>query len=123
MMLLAMGLEGLTPDARDLASSWLLGTLASTTETTRFIDLAHSPLHDPGSTDPEDGRPGEVCTRIDLAFSVRVRHEEGVARLSLPLVRITFVPRGPEPCRLTRSSRMVERRAESLIPALCRFLC
>lgn len=123
MLLVAMGLQAFTPDPCDLSSSWLLILLASTGDSTQPTDFGLAPIHVPGSQDHDDGGPGELCIKIDLAAGLRARHDVGDAFF------LTAIDRSPNVAGLAgfrgsiRSPSAVDRGVDDLIPVLCRFLC
>ncbi len=123
MLLVAMGLQAITPDPCDLSSPWLLGLLASAVDSGAPVDSQTGSMPWPGPTDHDDGGPGAPGINRGLATSLRIRLGEGssgdfVALDPTPRVSGTTGPRAP-----IRSTFPIERWADGLIPVLCRFLC
>ena len=122
-LLVAMGLQAITPDPCDLSSPWLLDLLASASDSGNPVNSRPAPMPMPGPTDHDDGGPDTLGIKLDLAAAVRVRLGESSAGFFVvldpsPQATGTPGPRGP-----IRSPSVVERWADGLIPVLCRFLC
>jgi hypothetical protein len=123
ILLIAMAIQGLTPDYSNLASSWLLRLVTSGSADSRAADGGSAPLPTPVPRGDHDGIPGEVCAEASDRDAPRVRVGAG-DRPGAP-----FLPVGP----LDRPSRsaprpsippgVVTRGSDGLIPSLCRFLC
>jgi hypothetical protein len=123
VLLVAMTIQGLTPDDGNLASSWLFRVVsaAPVDDTAAGGDPASIPT--PLRDGDDDGVPGEICRAVAAASSLRGRLDGG-GRL-----RIRFLPAGP----LERPTRSAPRSLhppgpgprgpDGLIPSLCRFLC
>jgi hypothetical protein len=122
ILLVAMAIQGLTPDQSDLASSRLLRLVLSGLAGSRS-DGGPAPSSIPTPRGQDDGVPGEICATVAAGVASRVRLDTG----GPPHVHV--LPVGILD-HLTRSAlhplrrpRVVAWGADGLIPSLCRFRC
>jgi hypothetical protein len=120
ILLIAMALQGLTPDCSNLASSMLLRLVSSGLAESRAADGC-TPLPIPRGD--QDGIPGEVCGEASDRDATRVRLDAD----GRPCVR--FLPVGLLD-QLSRSAPLsslltsvVLRWPDGLNAPFCRFLC
>ena len=123
MLLVAMGLQAITPDPCDLCSPWLLGLLVSAIDSVEPVDSQTGSMPWPGSADHDDGGPGAPGLKRDLTTSLRVRLVEGSSGDFVVLNPTPRVSGTTGPRAAIRSTFPIERWADGLIPVLCRFLC
>jgi hypothetical protein len=123
ILLVAMAIQGVTPDCDNLVSSRLLRLIASGWTGGPAADGASTPMQTPIPPDDGDGDPGLFCSKVAAGCALRVRLDTGDRRF-IHFIPIHF---------LERSSRSVPRPfdppgvalrgSDSLYACLCRFLC
>ncbi len=123
LLLVAMGLQAITPDPCDLSSPWLLDLLALAGDSGKPVDPRPTPIPMPGPTDHDHDNPGAPGIKFDLAAAERVPHGERSAGFFVVLDPTPHLTGTPGPRGPIRSPSPVERWADGLIPVLCRFLC
>jgi hypothetical protein len=123
VLLVAMTIQGLTPDGGNLASSWLFrlvsaGPVEGLATGGDPISIP-APLHD----GDDDGVPGELCRPVGAETALRVRLDDG-SRLRIPFLPAGLLERsGRSATRSLHPPGPVPRGPAGLIPSLCRFLC
>jgi hypothetical protein len=123
ILLVAMAIQGLTPDDGNLASSWLL-RLVSAVPTDDMAQDGQAPsMPTPPRGCDDDGVPGEFCRGVAAVTALRIRLDDG-SRL-----RIYFLPAGLPDWPTRSGARSVYpaglflRGPNGLIPSLGRFRC
>jgi hypothetical protein len=118
ILLVALAIQGVTPDFRNLSSPWLLRILDW-----EMGDLAFGKDSEPLPVENHDDGPSDVCAPGSMHNSLRL-HRDSVGRLAAE-----FTPIGPSE-RLIRSSVLsfhphilARHGGDDLIRSLCRFLC
>jgi hypothetical protein len=123
IVLLAMAIQGLTPDSASLASPWLLRmiTPAPVDGLAAGNGSSSTPKQLHGSKDSDVA--GVICQPGAAVSAPSVRLDDD-RRLSSPFLAASLRERPirSAPCSL-RSRGLVQRWPEGLIPSLCRFLC
>jgi hypothetical protein len=120
ILLLAMAIQGLTPDYRNLASSWLLRFVTSISADVPLADGDPSPMPAPLQS---EGGPCEICRMVTAETALRIRSDDG-NRLCISFLIATLLER---PIRSAPRSRrllgVIPPRSDGLVPSLCRFQC
>jgi hypothetical protein len=123
ILLVAIAIQGLTPDHASLASTWLLRCVALGSPDHWAADDGAAPMPTPIHAGDHDVVPGEFCSNMSAESSLRVRLDTG-GRLSIHLIPIGLLerpnrsdPRSPCPIGVVRWG------FGGLIRSLCRFLC
>lgn len=122
LLLIAIALQGLTPDPRDLASAWLLGFLVPETAPSRPVDSGPVPSPTRLPVGQDDGGLGELCVKPEPASGSRARIE-GDGHLPPVVAVARFEPGASSPRLPLRPPSVLDRWADGLLPYLCRFLC
>lgn len=122
VLLVAMAIQGLTPDGRNLASPWLLRLIG-----TGPAHVAAASSHDPRPTplhgEDHDGTTGYFCEAVAPAAAIRVRLQDGEPSDALsPAGALVEWARRPS-CRSIPPPGPISRGPHGLISSLCRFLC
>ena len=117
-LLIALAIQGFTPDFRDLASRWLIKLL--TCNSTAFtMDVGSSRHH--GENHREG--PDHVCSPASVDASLRTRLDNG----SRPFAAFTpLKPYGgwvPLVHVFSRRLGIATRERHDMIRSLCRFVC
>ena len=117
-LLIAMAIQGVTPDFRNLSSPWLFRIL-----TWESADLAGGKDSDSLPVEDHDKGPDEVCAANGMDAILRLRFDVGSRDAS------EFTPVRPSE-RLIRSTTLSfhphiisMQGGDDLIRSLCRFLC
>ena len=123
VLLVAMAIQGLTPDDGNLASSWLFRLVSAGPAGGMVAGGDASSMPTPLRGGDDDGLPGEWCRTVAAEAALRGRLDVG-SRLCLPFLPAGLLerptrsaPRSPHPLGLIRHG------PHGLIPSLCRFLC
>lgn len=123
VLLVAMAIQGLTPDDGNLASSLLLRLVSAgpADGTARRGDASSMPPPLHGGDD--DDLPGEFCRTAAAGNVLRARLDDGV-RLRLPFLSAGLLDRQNRsaPCS-SLALGLVPRAPDGLIPSLGRFRC
>ncbi len=122
VLLVAMAIQGLTPDGGNLASPWLLrliGTGPADVTAARSDDARPTPLHG----EDGDDTSGNLCEAVAPAAAMRVRLQDGGRPCpSFSAADLGEWPRRPAPRSIPPSGPNL-RGPHGLISSLCRFLC
>jgi hypothetical protein len=123
VLLVAMAVQGLTPDDGNLASSLLLRLVSAGPAGDMALHDDASSLPPPLHGGDENGVPGAFCRTVAVGGALRVRLDDGTR------TRLPFLPAG----LLDRPNRSAPRSILApgpvplapggLIPALGRFRC
>ena len=123
VLLVAMAIQGLTPDDGNLASSWLFRLVSAGTGRRHGRGRRASSMPTPLRGGDDDGLPGEWCRTVAAEAALRGRLDVG-SRLCLQFLPAGLLerparsaPRSPHPPGLIRHG------PDGLILSLCRFLC
>ncbi len=123
IVLLAMAIQGLTPDSASLASPWLLRMITPAPVDGLAADKASSSMPKPLHGSTEGGAAGVICQPGPAESAPRVRLDDD-RRLSIPFLAASLRDRPIRSApRSLRSRGLVQRWPDRLIPSLCRFLC
>lgn len=123
ILLIAMAIQGLTPDHFDLASPWLLRLVTSEPVDGGTAGSGPAPTSLPIPGGQDGGVPGAICatSTLDLVTRDRLDPDGRPCLHGQPSPFLGWWRRSTSPaCRLPGLS---PRGSEGLIPALCRFLC
>lgn len=121
VLLVAMAIQGLTPDCGSLASSWLLRVVSSWS-TDGLIEEG-DPSSRPSPPRDDVGDPGETWGTVGANIASRIRLDDQGPLLSM-LLPAGLLERPARPaCRSLLPASPVVRGPGGLISALCRFVC
>lgn len=123
ILLVAMAIQGLTPDHGDLASPRLLRHVISELAGSRSAEGGPSPSPVSVPRGEDDGAPGEICTKVD----VRALRRAGLDAGFRPWAGGSPMVGSDRPTRSVRVPRsilgVVVPGPDALILSLCRLLC
>ncbi len=118
-LLVAMAIQGLTPDSGDLASSWLLRLVASGPADAPAEDGAPAPIH---RGDQHD-LPGAIGPAIAAKSLPRGRLDDG-GRIGLHFLSASPLARpGRSAPRSLDPPGVVPPESDERLSSLCRFRC
>jgi hypothetical protein len=118
IVLIAVAIQGLTPDFRNLSSPWLFRIV-----TWELVDLAggHGSESPPGE-DHDEG-PDDVCAANGLDAILRLRFDAG-SQYTAELTPVRPSERLIRSTTLSSLPHIISSRGgDDLIRSLCRFLC
>jgi hypothetical protein len=123
ILLVAIAIQGLTPDHASLASTWLLRCITLGSPGHWAADDGAAPMPTPIHGGDHDVVPGESCSNVAAESSLRVRFDTG-GRLCIHVIPISLLERPNRsdfrsPCPIG----VVRWGSDGLIRSLCRFLC
>jgi hypothetical protein len=123
ILLVAMAIQGLTPDRGDLASSRLLQLVASGLVDCESADSGSAPSSIPIPRDWDDGLPGVLGSTLVASAALRTHLDTGgrPALHFLPAGLLNQLIRSVP--RSLRPAGIVVRGPDGLIVSICRFLC
>ena len=123
ILLIAMAIQGLTPDRCDLASSWLLRLVHSGLFDPLPADGRSTPSPIPNPRGQDDGVPGESVLTVvaDVTRCVRFNTGERPCVHHLPVGLLDRHPRSAP--HSPRPPGVIVRRSKGLLLSLCRFDC
>jgi hypothetical protein len=123
ILLVAMAIQGITPDHVDLASARLLRLVTHGLAGSRCADTDCAPRHIPIPHDQDDRSPGEIRLTVVTNAAPRTRLDGGtrpsIYRLSpgLPESLARWILYSLQP------AEKVQRSPQELILSLCRLTC
>ena len=123
ILLVAMAIQGLTPDYANLASSRLSRLVASGWTTRPAADVGRVPSSAPIPRDDQDDGPGEICSRVTVESPLRVRLDAGGRRCIHFLSIVPFERPSRWAPRAFDPTGGDSRGSQGLIARLCRFVC
>jgi hypothetical protein len=123
ILLVAIAIQGLTPDRASLASTWLLRCVALGSPDHWAVGDGAAPLPTPTHGGEQDVAPGVFCSNVTTGSSLRVRLDTG-GRFCIHLIPIGLLE---WPSRSDSRSRcptgVVWWGSDALIHSLCRLRC
>ncbi len=123
IVLLAMAIQGLTPDSASLAFPWLLRLITPASIDGLAAGDGSSSMPKPLHGSEEGGVAGVICEPVAAVSAPCVRRDDDRG-LSIPFLAASLRDRPIRSApRLVRSRGLVQRWPDGLIPSLCRFLC
>jgi hypothetical protein len=123
IVLLAMAIQGLTPDSASLASPSLLRIVTSASVDGLAAGEGSSSMPKPLHGSEDGGVAAVICQPVEAESAPCVRRDDD-RRLSIPILAAGLFDRPIRSApRSVRSRGLVQRWPDGLIPTLCRFLC
>ena len=123
IFLLAMVIQGVTPDSASLASPWLLRMITPAPVDGPAAGDGSSSMPKPLDASTEGGVAGAIYQHGAAVSAPRVRLDDD-RRLSIPFLAASLRDRPIRSApRSLRCRGVVQRWPDGLIPSLCRFLC
>ncbi len=123
VVLLAMAIQGLTPDSASIVSPWLLRIVTSASVDGLAAGDGSSSMPTPLHGSEEGGVAGVICQAEAAVSAPRVRLDDD-RRLSIPFLAAGLRDRPiPSTPRSRPSRSVVQRWPDGLLPFLCRFRC
>jgi hypothetical protein len=122
ILLVAMAIQGITPDYVNLASPWLLKLVISVSAD----DPAEGdPSPSPAPLDRNDGEgvPGEFCSKATAESALRVNLDTGGRLCVRYLPSALLDSPGRSATRSLHPHGVVQPGFDGSIPSLCRFQC
>ena len=123
IVLLAMAIQGLTPDSASLAFPWLLRIITPAAADGLAAGDGSSSMPKPLHGSDEGRAAGVICEPVAAVSAPCVRREDD-RRLSISFLATVLRDRPIRSApRSLRSRGLVQRWPDGLNPSLCRFLC
>jgi hypothetical protein len=123
ILLVAMAIQGLTPDGSNVASSWLLRLVTAGLADSWVAGGGPAPSHTPIPRGDHGDVPGEIGSLARAGAALRIRLETGV-RPCVDFLPVSLLDRLPRPALGSCDPPGTAMRgSDGLIPSLCRFLC